>query len=92
MQDDEEDLPDADSEPEDEPDDEKRKKQALAEKDKGNAAYKAKRFDEAIEHYDAAYDLYDQDISFITNRSASWRATDRKCMGGAAAHTKHFPA
>ena len=67
---DEEDLPDAESEPEEEPDEEKRKKQALAEKDKGNAAYKAKRFDEAIKHYDAAYELYDQDISFITNRQA----------------------
>ena len=45
-----------------------RKEQALQQKDQGNAAYKAKRFDEAIGHYDKAYELYDEDISFITNR------------------------
>ena len=67
----EEDLPEADSEPEEELDEVKQKKRALEEKDKGNAAYKAKRFDEAIGHYDAAYQLFDQDISFLTNRSAS---------------------
>lgn len=41
---------------------------AAKKKELGNAAYKAKRFDEAIEHYDAAVALFDGDISFITNR------------------------
>lgn len=45
-----------------------RKEQALKEKDLGNAAYKAKNFDVAITHYDKAYELYDEDISFLTNR------------------------
>ena len=52
----------------------------MAEKDKGNAAYKAKRFDEAIQHYDAAYELYDRDISFITNRQA--RTCDAPAKSG----------
>jgi len=45
-----------------------RKEQALKEKEQGNAAYKAKNFDVAIGHYDKAYELYDEDISFLTNR------------------------
>lgn len=33
--------------------------------------YKAKRFEEAIAHYNRAWELYDEDISFITNRCVS---------------------
>ena len=50
----------------------KRKADAMAEKEAGNAAYKKKDFQNAIEHYDRALDLYDEDISFLTNRCA-WR-------------------
>jgi len=53
---------------------EKEKKQtkeaALKEKEAGNAAYKKKNFDEAIEHYTKALDLWDEDITFLTNRAA----------------------
>lgn len=45
-----------------------RKEEALKAKELGNAAYKAKNFDEAISHYDKAYELFDEDISFLTNR------------------------
>lgn len=48
-----------------------RKEEALKAKEQGNAAYKAKRFDEAISHYDKAYEVYDEDISFLTNRWVS---------------------
>lgn len=51
------------------PDDKKRKADAAREKDAGNAAYKKKKFDEAIEHYTKAIELWDQDISFLTNRA-----------------------
>lgn len=44
------------------------KQEALQKKDLGNQAYKAKQFDEAIKHYDAAIELDDTDISFLTNR------------------------
>ena len=44
------------------------KQKAVREKELGNAAYKAKNFDEAIQHYDAAIELDDSDISFLTNR------------------------
>lgn len=36
----------------------------------GNAAYKKRQFEEAIGHYNAALDLYDKDITFLTNRAA----------------------
>jgi tetratricopeptide (TPR) repeat protein len=47
---------------------------AAEEKAKGNAAYKAKRFEEALGHYDAALQLDDRDISFLTNK---WVARGR---------------
>ena len=46
------------------------KEAALAEKEKGNAAYKAKDFDVAIKHYDAAIALDPKEISFLSNRAA----------------------
>ncbi|GFH17099.1 heat shock STI [Haematococcus lacustris] len=50
-----------------------KKAEALKEKELGNQAYKAKRFEEAIQHYNRALELYDKDISFITNRVAAER-------------------
>lgn len=47
-----------------------KKAEAQEEKEKGNAAYKKKDFDTAIEHYTKAMELDDEDISFITNRAA----------------------
>ena len=46
------------------------KAEAKQEKTLGNAAYKAKNFDVALEHYDKAIALDDTDISFITNKAA----------------------
>lgn len=45
-----------------------RKAEALKEKEAGNAAYKARDFQNAIAHYDKAIELDDSDISFLTNR------------------------
>lgn len=47
------------------------KEKALAEKAAGAAAYKAKDFDKAITHFTAAWDIYDKDLSFLTNRAAA---------------------
>ena len=47
------------------------KAEAQKAKERGNAAYKAKNFEEAIKHYDAAIELDDSDISFLTNRYAT---------------------
>ena len=47
-----------------------RQKEALKEKEAGNEAYKKRSFDEAISHYDRALELYDKDVSFLTNRAA----------------------
>ena len=44
--------------------------EALREKDAGNAAYKKKDFETAIQHYTKAIELDDEDISYITNRAA----------------------
>ncbi|XVF10782.1 hypothetical protein REPUB_Repub07fG0212800 [Reevesia pubescens] len=43
---------------------------SLKEKEAGNAAYKKKDFETAIEHYTKAMELDDEDISYITNRAA----------------------
>lgn len=62
------------SEPQPDPEaDERRAKaaskvEALQEKELGNAAYKKKQFEVAVGHYDRALELYDEDISFLTNR------------------------
>ncbi|KAM7260202.1 hypothetical protein ACFE04_015943 [Oxalis oulophora] len=47
-----------------------RKEKALKEKEAGNAAYKKKDFDTAIDHYTKALELDDEDISYLTNRAA----------------------
>ncbi|KAH7863951.1 hypothetical protein Vadar_023927 [Vaccinium darrowii] len=51
---------------------ERRERKAMAQKEKeaGNAAYKKKDFDTAIDHYSKAIELDDEDISFLTNRAA----------------------
>jgi stress-induced-phosphoprotein 1 len=46
------------------------KAEAVKEKNAGNAAYKKKDFDVAIQHYTKAIELDDEDISYITNRAA----------------------
>jgi len=45
-------------------------KEALKEKDLGNAAYKNKNFDIALAHYDKAFELNPKNITFLTNKSA----------------------
>ncbi|KAK7307803.1 hypothetical protein VNO77_41182 [Canavalia gladiata] len=55
---------------EEERDAKQRKAEALKEKDSGNAAYKKKDFDTAIQHYSKALELDDEDISYLTNRAA----------------------
>ncbi|CAI9775537.1 unnamed protein product [Fraxinus pennsylvanica] len=61
-------------EPEPEPmdlsEEKRRKDQAQKEKEAGNAAYKKKDFETAIQHYTKAIELDDEDISFLTNRAA----------------------
>ncbi|KAL8539719.1 hypothetical protein ACS0TY_001360 [Phlomoides rotata] len=66
--------PEPEPEPMEIPDEEKEKKErkALAQKEKeaGNAAYKKKDFETAIQHYSKAVEQDDEDISFLTNRAA----------------------
>ncbi|XP_047325573.1 hsp70-Hsp90 organizing protein 3-like [Impatiens glandulifera] len=76
-------LPKKNKEPEPEPEPEpeseelleareakERKAQAQKEKESGNAFYKKKDFDTAIQHYTKALELDDEDISYLTNRAA----------------------
>ncbi|GMH38183.1 hypothetical protein BSKO_06067 [Bryopsis sp. KO-2023] len=69
---------DDDSMEEDTADSDSRKRQvdAAKEKDAGNVAYKKKKFDEAIAHYTKALELWDKDISFLTNRAAVYLEID----------------
>lgn len=63
-------------EPEDEPEDEeaaaakKAKEEAEAEKKLGTENYKKRKFDDAISHYEKAWDLH-KDITYLTNVSAA---------------------
>ncbi|KAL8552668.1 hypothetical protein ACS0TY_001380 [Phlomoides rotata] len=58
--------------PDEEKEKEKKERKALAQKEKeaGNAAYKKKDFETAIQHYSKAVEQDDEDISFLTNRAA----------------------
>ena len=69
-------------EPKEEPmevDDEEAQAKAVAveEKTKGNTAYKARKFDEAIAHYTKAWDTWPQDVTFLTNLSGELIACHR---------------
>ncbi|XP_064621757.1 stress-induced-phosphoprotein 1-like isoform X2 [Lineus longissimus] len=44
--------------------------QALEEKEKGNAAYRAKEFDQALDHYGKAIELDPTNVAFYTNKAA----------------------
>ncbi|ORX36911.1 chaperone [Kockovaella imperatae] len=46
------------------------KKEAEELKAKGNTAYKARKFDEAIELYQKAWEVYPKDITYLSNLSA----------------------
>jgi len=48
----------------------KAKKEAEAEKKLGADAYKARKFEDAATHFQKAWDIYPQDITFLTNLAA----------------------
>jgi len=63
-----------------EKDAEQKKAEALKEKEAGNAAYKKKDFDTAIQHYTKALELDDEDISYLTNRAAVYLEMGKVCF------------
>ncbi|WRT66082.1 uncharacterized protein IL334_003035 [Kwoniella shivajii] len=67
---------------EEEDSDEVAKKQAADLKTQGNASYKARKFDEAIELYSKAWDTYPKDVTFLTNLSAVYfeKGDYEKCI------------
>lgn len=65
--------------PEEEREAKKRKAEALKEKEAGNAAYKKKDFDTAIQHYTKAMELDDEDISYLLNRAATYLEMGQVC-------------
>ncbi|WVR07290.1 hypothetical protein IAU60_004331 [Kwoniella sp. DSM 27419] len=58
------------------------KKEAEELKAKGNATYKARKFDEAIELYSKAWEVYPKDVTFLTNLSAVYfeKGEYEKCI------------
>jgi tetratricopeptide (TPR) repeat protein len=69
-----------------------RKAQAQKEKDAGNAAYKARQFEQAIQHYHHAIELDDSDISFLTNRQESSPSIPKVCTAQLRSILPLFPA
>ena len=59
--------------------DAKAKKESEAEKQAGAAAYKARDFPKAAEHFSKAWDLWPKDITFLTNLGGGWLVF-RICM------------
>lgn len=57
-----------------------KKAQAQREKEAGNAAYKKKDFETAIQHYSKAMELDDDDISYLTNRAAVYLEMGKVCQ------------
>lgn len=45
--------------------------ESLREKEKGNASYKAKQFEDALLHYDNAIKLDSENMSFYTNKAGT---------------------
>lgn len=64
-------TPQAEPEPENLTPEEKRKRDALAEKDRGTAAYKKRDFPAAIEAYTKAIEFDPDNMSLLTNRAAA---------------------
>eukprot|EP00850_Spirogloea_muscicola_P014647 SM000106S13995 [mRNA] locus=s106:378050:382571:- [translate_table: standard] len=48
------------------------KEEAAREKEAGTAAYKARDFDTAVAHYTRAAELDDEDVTYLTNRAATY--------------------
>lgn len=63
-------------------DDAKAKKEADDLKQQGNAAYKARKFEEAIPLYQKAWDTYPKDVTYLLNMSAVYfeQADYAKCI------------
>lgn len=64
-------VEDVEEDLEDLPEEERRVKQALRAKDKGNAAYKKRDFPAAIELYSQAIELHPDNVALLTNRAAA---------------------
>ncbi|WWC61569.1 uncharacterized protein I303_104153 [Kwoniella dejecticola CBS 10117] len=69
-------------EEEEEGSDKAAEKEAADLKGKGNVAYKARKFDEAIELYSKAWEVYPKDVTFLTNLSAVYfeKGEYEKCI------------
>lgn len=53
--------------------------QAMEEKEKGNAAYKKKEFEVALQHYDKAMELDPTNITFLTNKAGMCQSAEMPC-------------
>lgn len=83
-------TPPVEEEPEEEDEDaiaeKKAKEAALAEKDKGNAAYKQRKFDIAIAAFEKAWELWPKDVTFLTNLSGSCSSNSHSIILTAPSH------
>ena len=50
-------------------------REALKEKEKGNAAYKKKDFETAIKHYDKAIELNPTNMTYLNNKAGEYETS-----------------
>ena len=60
--------------------------QSLEEKEKGNAAYKKREFETALQHYDKAIELDPTNITFLTNKAGKSHTCLSLLIGGASSY------
>ncbi|RHZ76763.1 hypothetical protein Glove_193g63 [Diversispora epigaea] len=63
-------VPEPEPEPVEKSEEEIKKESAVKEKDLGNAAYKKRQFEEALQHYDKAWELDSTNITILNNKAA----------------------
>ncbi len=61
-----------DPEPTEKSEEELKKEAAIKEKELGNAAYKKREFEEALKHYDKAWELDNTNASILTNKAGQY--------------------
>jgi len=59
-------------------DDNSRKEEAIKAKSLGDEAYKKRKFDEALQHYDKAWELDSTNVTILTNKAGKYKISENE--------------